>query len=262
MKKTLYITILFVVTLLTGCIENNTGHLDKKDPITGTDPNPDNPTDNRVKKVLISKFTATNCQYCPGMTSILSKIVTDNPNKVVILAHHGRNDEFVISKNTELYNVLGSGYPSALIDYRDKSNSNVSTITAQVAKSLKNFPAISYPDITVKIQDRKVIIDIKTEFTDDGDFKIGCVVSENGIERKSTFGSSNGIYDNVVRAMPAGAFGTDIGAKKKDEEFTKSFEVDIGEDWNSAKLEVVAYILKKETNGKFYVNNVTSVLVK
>lgn len=215
------------------------------------------------RRVLALKFTGTWCSACPTMTTALNAIKKDDPGRLVTIAVH-INDEFSddIPANRELYNFWNlKALPTTLIDYRDKCEASVTILKESISKSIDEYFASSTVAITSKIEGEKVTINVKAKFVQAGDYKIGCAITENNIERKATSGSRDGLYHSVLRYFLTNALGDELGSIEAGDEISKTYTVDLNKDWNVEELNVAAFIMRKDKNGEYYVNNSAESLI-
>ena len=213
-------------------------------------------TDTYFRRVLVLKFTATWCTYCPNMTSALETVEGAYPGRMIILAMHS-DDAYALAEEPALARAFGvDGLPTSVFDYRETASYSVALLKAKVKRSLTEFPAVCGIALQSKTEDGKIKVDATVRFQQTGDYKIGCVLSEDGVHAPGTIGSKDGYYHHVARAFATNATGLDIGNRAAGEEYTKTFEFEADDAWALDNCHVVVFILNKQTgdNEVYYVN--------
>lgn len=214
------------------------------------------------RRVLAFKYTGQWCVNCPLMTAALKKIRSSDPDRLNTIAVHLSNtserpDDLEVPAGVQLYRKTGSaGLPTTQIDYREMCSSQVSNLERAIDKSIQDYYATSVVAITSKIEGNQAIIEVKAKFSELGNYKIGCAITEDGIVRNNTVGSTSGQYNDVLRAFATDPFGDDLGEVENGGEITKTYTVDLNDNWNKENLKVVAFIIKNHgADHENYANN-------
>lgn len=217
-------------------------------------------TDTYFRHVLVMKFTATWCTYCPKMTSALETVEKAYPERMIILGIHS-GDAYALDEEPALSRAFGvEGLPTSVFDYRESASYSVPLLKAKVKRSITEFPAVCGIALQSKVERDKIKVGATVRFQQTGDYKIGCVVTEDGIHAPGTIGSKDGYYHHVARAFATKATGTDIGNRSEGEEYTTTFEIDVNSAWVLDKCHVVVFVLNKQTgdNEVYYVNQAST----
>lgn len=214
-------------------------------------------TDAFYRHVLVMKFTATWCTYCPNMTSALESVEQAYPGRMILMSMHS-NDAYQIDEEAALSKAFGvTGLPTSVFDYRETASYSVALLKAKVKRSLTDFPAVCGVALQSKVDGGKVTVEASVRFQQTGDYKIGCVLTEDDIHSPGTIGSKDGFYHHVTRAFATPAMGQDIGNRTAGEEYKQTFEFDLNASWSPDKCHVVVYVMNKQEgdNTGYYVNN-------
>lgn len=225
------------------------------------------------KRVLALKFTGTWCNNCPQMTAAMKTVAADDPGRLVTIAVHlddKFNDDENYPENYILYNNwdLNKLIPITVIDYRDPCTQSVSQLKQAINTSVSDYYATSSVAINSKLEGKKITIEVKAKFAQTGNYKIGCAITENGIIVKPSVGATDYTYNNVLRHFLTEALCDDLGEMQAGTEITKTYTLDMDTEvinkaeWNTANLNVVAYILKNHGDGKDYTNNSAECKIK
>ncbi len=205
------------------------------------------------KKAIVVKFTGTWCKFCPDMTDLLNILKDEYPNDVEYMAIHS-GDILEIEKGRSIQNSLGVvSLPAGIMDYRDVfSISDISTLGNAIETSLNDYPANVGIAIDSKVEDSNINISVKTEFNEDGDYKVVCALLEDGIELPG-IGSKDGIYDDVLRYMFTDHLGDELSITTKQ----TNFSVAVDSLWKIENMKVLVYVLKSY-GSEFYSSNAIS----
>lgn len=209
------------------------------------------------RHVLVMKFTATWCTYCPNMTSALATVEQAYPGRMILMAMHS-DDAYATNEAASLFQSFGcTGLPESVFDYRESSSYSVALLKAKVKRSLTEFPAVCGIALESKVQGGKVIVDATVRFQQTGDYKICCALTEDNIHAPGTIGSKDGYYQHVTRVFATPATGQDIGNRTQGEEYKQTFEIEADNAWVLDKCHVVVYVFNKQPgqNTVYYVNN-------
>lgn len=239
-----------------------------------------NPVVPAVGKVVVGEEgTGTWCQWCPRGAVAMDKMAADFDGYFAGIAVHN-GDPMAFDAYDQGMGTKISGYPSALVDRGPDIDPGVidgdfiQRITETPDAVLKN--GASLDDDTTSIA-----ISVTTTFNQNitGDWRLVCVLTEDGIQRDSTgyaqsnayANNSNGpmggyeslpskvpasqmVYDHVARAISpsfegtANTFGASVNSGA---DVTKVFYFKKGGLWNLSKMHVVAMLI--EPSGR--VNN-------
>lgn len=219
------------------------------------------------RRVLALVFTGQWSVNSPLMTTVLNTVRADYSgvlNTIAVHLENGpyRDDDLEITEGVQLYAESGvNGIPMIQIDYREMCSVKASILNQAINVSINDYAASSTVAIRSEIEDKEITIEVKAKFAETGNYKIGCVITENNVIRDNTKGSVDGLYHNVLRCFLTDAFGDDIGEMNAGQEVTRIYTVNLDDNeiidaqWNVENLNVVAFIMKNHGNGNNYVNN-------
>lgn len=206
------------------------------------------------RKVLVHKFTATWCGYCPAFTKVLDKLSEEMPERLVVIAVHG-GDDFSILDGSTLETEAGvAGYPTAWVDCREKSSTNEAATRKVIEKSIAEYPAVCGIGMEATVSDRDINVKANIEFAEDGEYKICAALIEDEIHFDGTCTEPTKTYHHVLRQYATAVMGDDLGAQKAGT-IEKTFGFKAAKSWNMDNLKVVVYVMKKYGN-TYSVNNV------
>lgn len=226
-----------------------------------------------VKNILVHKYTATDCGYCPNMTAALKKAQEDLPDdKLIIMAMHCTLNEgisqFVTPEATDMYNNIGGGLPTAWIDEFMKAASSSTEIKALVKQSKKVNPGIVGIDFESKSEGTSIKVKGRLSFVEGGKYKICCALLEDGIVYKHQYsvggeGDDLSLYNHVLRDYAEETPVSGLSLDSIAAESTKDFEYTIttSSDWKIEKCSVVVYVLKEYKTGDYNISNANTAKV-
>lgn len=205
------------------------------------------------KQVLVQKFTATWCGYCPQMTAALDQLDSEVPDRMVHMSVHV-NDGFSIQEGERLANDFQIlGIPQAVFDYAQTESYMLAKLRAALQTAQQNKPGSGIA-IKSNVVKNTVCVDATLRFAEDGNYRVCCAVIEDDLYYEG--GSSvDGYYHHVMRALQPTRLGEDLGARKAGEEFPCYFEIPLQEAWMSGNCEVVIYVLKMNDDKTLRVDN-------
>lgn len=212
---------------------------------------------NYSKKILVTKFTGTWCGYCPLMNEALIYI-EDNFNYDFTVCSFHLNDEFTIPESKSLASQFQiTDLPSAVIDYRYTSTQTIMSLTNIFNRALISNKAVCGIGLDTKISGNTLTINANMKFGVEGRYKICVLLLEDKLKSDNVTGSlgGSGIYDDVARKFLTDFLGKQIGEVAAGEEKTYSFTTHIPPNWDKNNLKVVAYLMRANKSGTFYVNN-------
>lgn len=229
--------------------------------VTATTP-PAPTVEKYYRKVCIMKTTGTECSFCPEAERQLEVMMQLGfPNRMVVMAFHGysNDDPMNVSYTKELVSTFKlGGFPGAITDMRFgiSGNSLYSNTKEAITASLKEYPATCGLRVETKITNNKLDVTVGLTSNTGGTYNLGLFVLENGIVYPQKDGGDvvkDYTHNHTVRKMLSKDFmGDPLGEVAANAEQTKSYSVDLSEDWKTENLYVVAYAV----DGTGYINNV------
>ena len=228
---------------------------------------------------LIEELTSNSCTYCPLGASML-KILMGMRDDIAMVAIHG-NQSSVDPSNTAqcdtLQEYMGlTGWPAAAFNRAVGWDDDVTIANGigyyeqyhqQVAEALSSFldyladltPCFATINInsTLDPDTRNVVVTVDGDITSDfdqmmgEDAKLSVFLTEDGlVYRQYNQGTwvNNYEHSHVFRQALGSVFGVKIN-KDGEGKYCNTFEVTIPSDWNTDKMEVVAFISRPLANG-------------
>jgi thiol-disulfide isomerase/thioredoxin len=216
------------------------------------------------KNVLLYRFTATWCAYCPSMTTALEKVNDYTKDHSVIMQIHG-NDEFAMSAMsswaTDIYNT--QGYPYC--DYSLTGGSTkrtVNDIQRFVKDVLYTCPAKTGIKAVTSLEGDVIKVDATIQASADGEYDLAVAVVKDGCVPAST-DANESVYDNVLVGITANYRQMSSGTPNMKKGTERQVFVEIPASSYKAvadKCEIILFTLTK-VNGKVVVDNATTVKV-
>lgn len=260
-------------------------------PPTPTDPKPES-TAFKVR-TLVSEFTTLGCSYCPNMKLMLHKAFEDEAfaDKLVVTECHTGLVNSVADPcyiDTGFDESLGVGnFPNLNLDmflnfnnYNDREGF-LSAVNDLIAAKEEVAAGIS---VTSVYTDGQIVIKATVKAAEDGAYRLGAMLLEDGVYGKQTGGSAQSWMDNhdgVVRHIDSKVYiagkemylGFPVGSLKKGETGEYLFVWSLDEIWSSKaaqgigggvawadyvleNLHVAVFATSQDQNGDYFVNNV------
>ena len=219
------------------------------------------------KNVLIYRFTATWCQYCPSMTEALDKINDYSEDHSIVMDFHG-NDQYTFDAISGYANeIYGTkGFPYCVYSLVEESGKRTPNDIHRAIKSvLVDCPAKTGIKASTSVQDGNLVVNATVKASAAGEYDLAmAVIMDDCKPSKPSDGSSvyEDEYDNVIvgitgnyRAMSSDRFSLD-----KDEE--KALVKEIADFTADAdRCEVVLFTLVRSDEGRTIVDNAVSIPV-
>lgn len=229
------------------------------------------------KKVLITDFTGAGCPFCPDMTKILRKVISNSAYKestILTIAHTFKKDGDPAYLNSSLPSVMGiKSYPTLIFDLRKEwvngltSLPDANSLQTQLDIQIKRNPAIAGICTASVIKDGNVTIKagVKSGAEKATDYYVGILVLEDGIiaEQANAPDPSYNIHNDCIRMIEgcsqksfAGTRLDNILKKGESGEITFSFSLD--KNIVKSNCKYVAYVSCAGEDGNFKVVNAIS----
>ena len=229
------------------------------------------------------RFTATWCGYCPNMSKIFKMAKADLGDQFQFAC-------FYSSSSNGLYGFSGigtlssqygiTGFPTGIVDGRRLIQNYTSAaygsqvIATAVQETEANYPTATAIGLKSSLSGQTVNVDVDVYSHIADSYKLTVLLLENnivGYQRDFYVGDHDDfVHEHVVRkaltSVSGDAFTTTGTADKKSFNFT----VSIPSDYNTANLEVLAYVqrpfgsqpvLQSGSYGSYYVDNCCSAPV-
>ena len=217
-------------------------------PVLPADPTPENLEFS--KKVLLTKFTGTDCPHCPKMTVLLRKTLEDQAtaDKVLLSEAHtfNRSDPGYLSVPlAQAFQI--SSYPAMVVNFV-KSFSDY-TVSPEQFRSLINdeYNVPASAGITAKSEvvtnengKKQIAIHVAVKAAEAGNFRVGAWLLESGIKahQKGAEGLPGDFntLNNVIRVAdsknaPSDYSGIKLGTLAQGETAEHVFIMDLKDKW-------------------------------
>lgn len=234
------------------------------------------------KSVIIEEFTAHWCKYCYPALNHLHDIMRNYNDRVILVCHHVRGDNFVIAASDTLYQTYGvKGIPSCMVD-RTKSvygssivfpplNLKSSAIDKQLAMpaTVHLGAKTSYNENTKEIK-IEIVGNLLQSYPK---ARLNVYLLQDGIiSPQSGGGGNNYIHNNALRAVlsTSGLWGDRLGVSigRFSKTYTYRMPDKIGKfATDISKMYIVAFITEYHSNSsadlpKNIVHNVIKKKIK
>ena len=160
------------------------------------------------KNVLIYRFTATWCAYCPDMTEALSNVNEYTKNHSIVMEMH-YNDEFAIDALEKYAGDVYQyqGFPYCRYSLAEGSGDRaVNDIQALVEKQLVEYPAQTAIKASSSISGNTLKVDASVTASSKGTFDLGmAVLKDNCIPASSE--AYETVYNDVVLSISGNYYG-------------------------------------------------------
>ena len=216
------------------------------------------------KNVLLYRFTATWCGYCPSMTAALEKVNEYTKAHTLTMQIHG-NDEFTLPATSSYANGIYNSQGFPYCDYSLTGGSTkrtVNDIQRFVKDVLYAYPARTGIKAESAVEGDVIKINATIYASVAGEYDLALAVVKDGCV-PSASDANESVYDNVLvgitanyRQMVSGTPSMQKGAERQVfmELPATSFK-DVAD-----KCEIILFTLTK-VNGKVVVDNATSLKI-
>lgn len=212
------------------------------------------------RQVLVQKFTATWCQYCPLMTSGLENLDQEVPDRMIVMAVHC-NDAFSIIECQKLaddFRIVS--LPSAVFDCRVVTTYMAAQLKEALEGELDDYPAVCGIAAESEAGLERINVEAKIRFSEKGRYRVCCAVVEDGLQYMDGY-SEDGYYNQVLRAFATSRTGVTLGECEAGTEYPCEYAFTADRKWNLANCRVLIYVMKEE-GAAVYTNNVVSLPVQ
>lgn len=216
------------------------------------------------KNVLLYRFTATWCGYCPSMTTALGKINDYTKDHSLIMEIHG-NDEFTIQATSEYANSIYNtdGFPYCNYSLTGGSTKRtVNDIQRFVKDVLYNYPARTGIKATSVVDGDVIKVNATINASVAGEYDLALAVVKDGCVPAASDANEK-VYDNVLVGITANyrQMTTGTPAMQKDAERQVFMEIPAATYKNSLdKCDIILFTLMK-VGDKVVVDNAVSLKV-
>ena len=228
---------------------------------------------------LIEEFTSNSCTYCPLGATMLN-VLMGMRDDIAMVAIHGNQSSVDPCNTTEcddLFNYMGAGgWPYAAFDrsvgweddetiangigynaqYHQMAAEAISGFLDVLAEETPSFATV-HINSTLDPETREAIVTVDGDLTSDfdqmmgEDAKLSVFLTEDSlVYRQLNQGTwvSKYVHNHVFRKALGSVFGVEIN-KVDGNKYSNTFEITVPSDWNTDKIEIVAFISRPLANG-------------
>ena len=235
-------------------------------PETPADPKPENTS--FVRRVLVTKFTGQQCQYCPNATASLHKFFDEHEladHTVKAEAHTFSNDDPAYLAGS-FYSV--SAFPTIVTDWSvlttDVSYESISSIITDRYNSQAAKAGIS---VNSKYADGAITLKVCVKAAESGQYRVGAWLLEDGIQgqqKGAPTGEENSwyhVYNDCIRIADSkqgtAYSGLKLGVIEEGKTAEKMFTWTLKDSWKVENLKLCIFVSVPDEDGRSYeVNNV------
>lgn len=219
------------------------------------------------KNVLVYRFTATWCQWCPSMTEALGKINDFSEEHTIVMDFHG-NDQYTFDAIRDYANTIygTKGFPYCIYSLAQETGTRKVTEIQNVIKSvLVDHPAKTGIKASTSVQDATLVVNVSVKASSSGEYDLAMALLKDDCKpSKPSDGSTvyEDEYDNVIVGITANYKGmsSDKFTLEKDDE--KTFVKNIPNfNYDQDKCKVVLFTLVRTADGEIVVDNAVSIPV-
>jgi thiol-disulfide isomerase/thioredoxin len=219
------------------------------------------------KNVLIYRFTATWCQYCPSMTEALSKINDFSKDHSLVMEFHG-SDQYTFDAIKDyaagIYSTVGYPY----CDYSLVFGSGKRTLNdlhKNIKSVLVDYPAQTGIKAETKVENGNLVVNAAVTASVSGEYDLAMAIVMDGC-RPSAPADGSAVYeeeyDNVIVGITGNYKGmsSDRFTLEKNVEKTLVKEIS-GFSSDPERCRVILFTMRNTSEGKTIVDNAVSVPV-
>lgn len=235
-------------------------------PETPEDPKPESTS--FVRRVLITKFTGQECQFCPNATAALHKFFDEHKlaaNAVKAEAHtFTSNDPAYFSGS--FYSV--SAFPTVIVDWAVQSTDvSYENLVSLVNERYSAEEAKAGIAVNSKYADGAITLKVSVKAAETGQYRVGAWLLEDNIkgqQKGAPAGEENSWYhefDDCIRIADSkqGSMysGVKLGVIDEGKTAEKMFTWTLKDNWKVENLKICVFVSVPDAAGRsYYVNNV------
>lgn len=212
------------------------------------------------RHVLLMKFTAAWCGPCAQAQRYFEQLKPEESERFLVVATH-QGDRLTVAEGSALGEKLGYQYvPTWNYDFITVFESvgpggiTATSIRNQIKSAMEKYPAVCGVKAESELDGLTAKVRATVMFQQAGNYKIACVLTENGIEKENK--EKLPVFNHVLRTALTDMQGIAIEpAVAEAGERSFDFEVTLNNGWDSRNCEFVIYVFKEEEDAAFVVNN-------
>lgn len=219
------------------------------------------------KNVLIYRFTATWCQFCPSMTVALGKIDEYCDDHSIVMEFHG-NDQYTFSAISDYANEIYAtkGFPYCVYSQAAESGKRtVNDIQRTIKSVLSDYPARTGIKASSSVQNGTLIVNATVKASVAGEYDLAMAVVRDDCKPSAPADGSvvyEDEYDDVIVEITSNF--RNMSSEKfslgKNEEKALSKEKS-GFTAPQDKCSIILFTLMKNSQGNTIVDNAVSIPV-
>lgn len=233
-------------------------------PETPADPQPSNTS--FVRRVLLTKFTGEQCQYCPNATAAIHKFMDEHelaPYMVKAEAHTFSADDPAYFSGS-FYAV--NSFPTVCVDWAVlTSNVNYSSLTSLIEDRYKAEPAKAGVSVNSVYADGVITLKVCVKAAEAGQYRLGAWLVEDNIQgqqKGAPAGEENAWYhefDDCIRIADSKSgtsySGVKLGTIEAGKTAEKMFTWTLNDGWKVENLKLCVFVSVPDETGRSYVVN-------
>lgn len=238
-------------------------------PALPEDSEPDNTSFSR--RVLLTQFTGTGCGYCPGMITLLRKVMGEEEyaSKTVLAACHSYNNDDPAYLEARLDQAMGvSSYPMVVADMDMAYNNYNNEIGLKdlIDNAHERSEAMAGISASAVLNGNTLVIRAAVKAAETAEFRIGAWLLEDGVEgRQSNYnpGAWSGDYDthdNCIRIADSRVSnsnytGHTLGTIDAGQTAEYAFVMTIEDEWVAENCHLVLFVTTQEDGSDYFIVN-------
>lgn len=219
--------------------------------------------------VLLNKFTQVTCTYCAVAESNLRSLTPEEQEQFLTIAVHREDRLSCVEGNSFGASMGATTYPTWFFNMKKtEAYTGSDALAASILRSkllLANSrnPSLCGVKAESTIEGTTAKVKATVDFLKAANFRIVCVLTENGLPRKPNSTETLEVFDNVLRAAANGADGKKLSlfangqlvevTEPGEQEF--EFSVEMKDEWKKENCEFVIYVLHEQAVDKSYLMN-------
>ncbi len=239
------------------------------------------------RNLFLIDFTGSGCGYCPSMTNSIRDLLEDETYSANMVwaglhSYNSSDNAYYSYKSTGYSSVTTgssvagafgiSGYPKAVLDMYESSDSYSTTAMKALFRSVYNRTGV--PSVGVcaasTMDDSQIAVTVGAKAGEAGTYRVGAWLLEDGIYSVQTAYVSYGVeldddydyntHNNCVRAIE-GRYSTydysgiSLGTLAAGEEANYAFCFNLDSDWDTAEMHIIAIVTYENSDGEYSVAN-------
>ena len=230
-------------------------------PTLPADPNPE--ATNFNKRILLTNFTGTGCQYCPNMTRNITEALNDPvyAEKTIWCVAHtfNQSDPAYLAQCPQLAQAFSvSSYPSVIFDFTYKSNdynslnaAAIHDILDQLSAKPANAGVAAKAEIVEDADGKKIALHVAVKAAEEGVYNVGAWLMEDSIKGRQAGLNKVINHNNAVRIADSRAgsrnyTGIELGKIAKGKTAEHVFIMNIEDKWKLENCHLAVFVTQNK----------------